>query len=33
MNKLSLVEMQLSEKYAENFDISSEGPSSDFLYF
>jgi hypothetical protein len=27
-NKLSLVGMQLSEKYKENFDVSSEGPSS-----
>ena len=33
MNKLSLVGMQLPEKYKENFDISSEGPSSDSLYF
>ena len=29
MNKLSLVGMQLPEKYKENFDGSSEGPSSD----
>ena len=28
MNKLSLVGMQLAEKYKENFDVSSEGPSS-----
>jgi hypothetical protein len=28
MNKLSLVGMQLPEKYKENFDASSEGPSS-----
>ena len=28
LNKLSLVGMQLSEKYEENFDVSSEGPSS-----
>jgi ribulose 1,5-bisphosphate carboxylase large subunit-like protein len=28
MNKLSLVRMQLAEKYKENFDVSSEGPSS-----
>jgi hypothetical protein len=30
MNKLSLVGMQLPEKYKENFDVSSEaeGPSS-----
>jgi hypothetical protein len=27
-NKLSLVGMQLPEKYKENFDVSSEGPSS-----
>jgi hypothetical protein len=27
MNKLSLVGMQLPEKYEENFDVSSEGPS------
>ena len=27
MNKLSLVGMQLPEKYKENFDVSSEGPS------
>jgi hypothetical protein len=26
MNKLSLVGMQLPEKYKENFDASSEGP-------
>ena len=26
MNKLSLVGMQLPEKYKENFDVSSEGP-------
>ena len=26
--KLSLVGMQLPEKYKENFDVSSEGPSS-----
>jgi hypothetical protein len=29
MNKLSLVGMQLPEKYKENFDISSEGPSDE----
>ena len=28
LNKLSLVGMQLPEKYKENFDILSEGPSS-----
>jgi hypothetical protein len=28
MNKLSLVGMQLPEKYKENFNVSSEGPSS-----
>jgi hypothetical protein len=28
MNKLSLVGMQLSEKYKENFDVSSEDSSS-----
>jgi hypothetical protein len=28
MNKLSLVGMQLPENYKENFDVSSEGPSS-----
>ena len=28
MNKLSLVGMQLHEKYKENFDVSSESPSS-----
>jgi hypothetical protein len=28
MNKLSLVGIQLPEKYKENFDVSSEGPSS-----
>jgi hypothetical protein len=28
MNKLSLVGMQLPKKYKENFDVSSEGPSS-----
>ena len=28
MNKLSLVGMQLPEKYKENFDVSSEGSSS-----
>ena len=28
MNKLSLVGMQVPEKYTENFDVSSEGPSS-----
>ena len=28
MNNLSLVGMQLPEKYKENFDVSSEGPSS-----
>jgi hypothetical protein len=28
MNKLSLVGMQLPEKCKENFDVSSEGPSS-----
>jgi hypothetical protein len=27
-DKLSLVGMQLPEKYKENFDVSSEGPSS-----
>ena len=31
MNKLSLVGMQLPEKYKENFDVSSEGPSSGVL--
>jgi hypothetical protein len=31
MNKLSLVGMQISEKYKENFDVSSEGPSSELL--
>ena len=31
MNKLSLVGMQLLEKYKENFDVSSEGPSSGVL--
>jgi hypothetical protein len=30
-NKLSLVEMQQPEKYKENFDVSSEGPSSEVL--
>jgi hypothetical protein len=28
INKLSLVGMQLPEKYKENFDVSSEGPST-----
>jgi hypothetical protein len=28
MNKLSLLGMQLPEKYKENFDVSSEDPSS-----
>jgi hypothetical protein len=28
INKLSLVEMQLPEKYMENSDVSSEYPSS-----
>ena len=28
MEKLSLVGMQLPEKCKENFDVSSEGPSS-----
>jgi hypothetical protein len=28
INKLSLVAMQLPEKHKENFDVSSEGPSS-----
>ena len=28
MNKLLLVGMQLPEKYKENFNISSKGPSS-----
>ena len=28
MKKLSSVGMQLHEKYKENFDVSSEGPSS-----
>jgi hypothetical protein len=28
MNKLSLVGIQLPEKYKENFDVASEGPSS-----
>ena len=28
LNKLSLVGMQLPEEYKENFDVSSEGPSS-----
>jgi hypothetical protein len=28
MNKLSLVGMQLPEKYKEDFDVSSESPSS-----
>ena len=28
MNKLSLVGIQLPEEYKENFDVSSEGPSS-----
>jgi hypothetical protein len=28
MNKLSLVGMQLPQKYKENFDVSSEGPWS-----
>ena len=28
MNKISLVGMQLPQKYKENFDVSSEGPSS-----
>ena len=28
MKKLSLVGMQLPEKCKENFDVSSEGPSS-----
>jgi hypothetical protein len=28
INKLSLVGMQLPEKYEENFAVSSEGPSS-----
>jgi hypothetical protein len=32
MNKLSLVGMQLPEKYKENFDVSSEGPSSGVTY-
>ena len=27
-NELSLVGIQLPEKYKENFDVSSEGPSS-----
>ena len=27
MNKLSLIGMRLPEKYKENFDVSSEGPS------
>jgi hypothetical protein len=27
INKLSLVGMQLPEKYKKNFDVSSEGPS------
>jgi hypothetical protein len=27
-NKLSLVGMQQTEKYKENFDVSSKGPSS-----
>jgi hypothetical protein len=27
-NKLSLVGMQLPRKYKENFDVSSEGPST-----
>jgi hypothetical protein len=31
MNKLSLVGMQLPVKYKENFDVSSEGPSSGVL--
>ena len=31
MNKLSLVGMQLPEKYKENFDVSSEGPSDEGL--
>ena len=30
-NKLSLVGMQLPEKYKENFDVSSEGPSNSRL--
>ena len=28
VNKLSLVGMQLPEKYKENFEVSGEGPSS-----
>jgi hypothetical protein len=28
VNKLSLVGMRLPETYKENFDVSSEGPSS-----
>ena len=28
INKLSFVGMQLTEKYKENFDVSSKGPSS-----
>ena len=28
MNKLSMVGMQLHEKYKENIDVSSQGPSS-----
>jgi hypothetical protein len=28
MNKLPLLGMQKPEKYKENFDVSSEGPSS-----
>ena len=28
LNKLSLVGMQLLEKYEENFDVLSEGPST-----
>ena len=28
MEALDLVGMQLAEKYKENFDVSSEGPSS-----
>jgi hypothetical protein len=29
MNKLSLVGIQLPEKYKENFNVSREGPSSE----
>jgi hypothetical protein len=32
INKLSLVGMQLPEKYKENFDVSREGPSSGVTY-